>query len=377
MNPTSGVDDADEVHDALEVTATLPGRIVLAEPDGALHLGRGLEIHRSEDRGRTWRHVCSMPQSPLRRLAGSVRLGARLIRQEVRALVRRSDGGCVASNRQGVFVAGEGENRMRASRVDAGRLPLMPPMRLSAGPGGRLVFGEYGSPKTPRPVRLFASGDDGESFEPVRTLEAGSVLHVHNVVWDESMRHYWVLAGDFAREPGIGRLSEDLRSFDWLVKGEQVYRAVEVFDFGDRLLYATDSQLEANRLVSLDKRTGRFEVLREFDGSCIYACRFGGLMALTTTVEPSPINHSPWSRLWLSRDGIDWTCVRRMRKDRWNAHFFQFGSVVLPSGASDDETVIFSGQAIDGLDGLTCVARPAPDGPLAPSNGETLPSRPA
>jgi len=346
----------------LAVEGVFPGRIVLAEPDGTLHLGRAHEIHRSEDCGRSWRRMTAIPVDPLRRLAAPSRLLCRLLRQEVRALARTEAGGYVASNRHGVFVAKPGEARMRPTVLEAGPQPSLPPIRLSAGPAGEILWGEYGSPRQRRPMRIFVSRDAGESFQAVRALE--DILHVHNIVWDSGERHYWVLTGDFDPEPGIGRLSADLERFEWLVRGEQRYRAVELFDLGDRLVYATDTQLEPNVLVSLDKRSGRVERLREFGGSCIHACRFGGIYALTTSVEPSPVNFSPYAELWLSRDAEHWRCAWRGRKDRWSAYWLRFGSVVLPSGRTDRELLVFSGQAVDGLDGRTMVARLAPGAEL-------------
>lgn len=341
----------------LEILATRPGRVVLAEPGGVLHLGRGYEVHRSDDEGRTWRRVTTLPRSPWRWAAERSRLASRLLRQEVRALVRLSGDRYVAANREGVFHGGASDRVLRPSGIEDGGVPIKPPMRLTPGPGEVVVFGEYGSRRDGRPVRLFASRDGGASFALVRAFDAGSVLHVHNLCWDEGLRHYWVLAGDHGQEPGIGVLSEDLARFEWLVKGEQRYRACAVFDFGDHLVYATDTEKEQNGLIRLDKHSGRSERLRDFEGSCIYACRFGGLYAITTTVEPSTVNRSKHAGLWISRDGERWVQAYRAEKDRWSADYFQFGSVVLPAGASDRETLFFSGQAVTGIEGRAVVAR--------------------
>lgn len=347
----------------LQEVGRFPGRVVLAEPDGTLFLGRNYDILRSDDGARTWEPVTSMPRDWLRRIASPSRLLCRLIRQEVRALTRTRGGSLVAANRQGVFVSKPGEATMRPSRIDgAGELPVMPPMRIAQGPNGEIIWGEYGSPKVLRPMRLFVSHDEGEHFELVRTLD--DILHFHNVVWDEGQGHYWVLTGDFDPQPGIARLSADLQRFDWLVRGEQRFRVVEIFDLGDRLAYATDTQLERNSLIHLDKATGKAEKIREFEGSCIYACRFGGLYALTTSVEPSEVNPSKHAELWLSRDAEHWKRAYRGKKDLWNADYLQFGSIVLPSGRTDRELVVFSGQAIQGLDGKTSVARLASDAEL-------------
>ncbi len=341
----------------LECLRTLPGRALLLEPDGTIHMGRNYAILRSVDHGATWAQVGALPRSPVRRAAEFSRLACRLLRQEVRALVRLEDGTYVASNREGVFHGPEGDTMMRRSFVESGKLPLMPPMRICARADGSVVWGEYGSPRRPRAARLYGSVDGGRHFQAIHTFEAGSIKHVHNVLWDEGEGHYWVLAGDHGEHPGIGRLSSDWKRFEWFVKGEQRFRAVHAFDFGDRLVYATDTEMETNGLISLDKKTGRAERLRDFDGSCIYACRFGGLYALSTSVEPSLVNRGWDASLWLSRDGERWTRAWRARKDRWHADLFQFGSVVLPTGESDREMIWFSGQAIESLDGRTAVAR--------------------
>jgi len=344
---------------ALDVLGTTPGRAVLAEPDGDLYLGRNYSIYRSSDDGQTWRKVTALPRSPLRRAAELSRLACRLLRQEVRALVRLSDGTLVAASRKGVFLGKEEEPEMRPALVEPGNRPFGPPLRLNRGPGDVVVWGEYAAALPPKPMRLFASRDGGRSFEAVMTLERDTIGHVHNLFWDSAAGHYWLLAGDHGHHPGIARISADFGHLEWLGKGEQCYRAVHVFDLGDRLVYATDSEVATNHLVSLDKATGRTERLRELEGSCIYACRFGGLYALTTTVEPSRVNRSRDATLWVSRDAEHWRCAWRAPKDRWHPDYFQFGSIVLPAGEGARELLVFSGQAVRGLDGRTVVARVA------------------
>jgi len=333
----------------LRVDRRARGRALLARPDGTLYAARHLAIQRSRDDGATWERVATLPRDPLRRAAEASRLACRLLRHEVRALVEIDDGVLVAANRRGVFAGRTGNGLLAASSVEAGGIPLLPPLCLGSG-RGTVLFGEYGSPRG-RPMRLFASRDRGASFQCVHTFAPGEVLHIHNTVWDEAQGHFWVLTGDFDQQPGIGRLSADLARFEWFVRGEQRFRAVDLFDLGDRLVYATDTQLEPNALVSLDKRSGKSERLRPFEGSCIYACRFGPWFAIATTVEPSPVNPSRDATLWVSRDLEAWHCVLRARKDRWHADYFQFGSLVLPRGASGRPVVVVSGQAVRGLDG--------------------------
>lgn len=334
------------------------GRAVLIQPDGSLYAGRGYRIFRSRDDGATWTFVSRMPSAFGRHVVATSRLGARLLRQEVRALGVLSDGSLVGANREWVFHARPDDAVMRRALVDEGGQQLFPPMTVTVGPGDRVLWGEYDSCTAHgKPVRLYVSDDRGSTYHVARVFEGGSILHVHNLVYDAALKKYWLLAGDHNHEPGIGLLSEDLKDFDWLVKGGQQFRAVEVFDFGDRLVYGMDSEKEANWIVSLDKKSGKLERIIEIEGSCIYAARFGAWHVLSTTVEPSKVNASRNATLWASRDGAQWVRVFHAEKDRWHPRFFQYGSLVLPRGSSDRDTIIFSGQAIEGLDGRLISAR--------------------
>jgi len=343
--------------ESLKVRRWSAGRAVSIQRDGTLYAGRGYHIFSTCDEGRSWQFVTCMPADLKRSLAGRLRLASRLLRVEVRALGVLSDGTVIASNRGGVYRAEAGEPVMNPCAVDCGGQPPAPPMTITVGPADRVLWGEYDSRTAHgRPVRLFVSQDGGRNFHVARVFPGGSILHVHNLIFDPILRKYWLLAGDHDDEPGIGLLSEDLREFDWVAKGEQKYRAVEVFDFGDRLVYGIDSERESNAIVSFEKASARVERLVELEGSCIYATRFGGIYALSTTVEPSAVNKSNHADLWLSRDGERWMRVLRALKDRWHPRYFQYGSLVLPRGASDRETIYFSGQALEGLDGRLAIA---------------------
>jgi hypothetical protein len=343
--------------DDLQVQHRCAGRVLHVLRDGTLYICRGPVIYSSADWGGSWRRLTALPFSFPRRLASSFSLTKRLLRLELRALTPLSDGTLVAASRQGVFWGRPGDPVMRASAVEAGGRRLYFPMSLTAGPGDRVLWGEYNSRIAHGlPIRLFVSDDRGRSYQVAHVFEPGSIMHLHNIVYDPAADHYWVLSGDFDQEAGMGRLSADLSHFEWLYRGKQHYRAVEVFDFGDRLVYGTDTQLEANAVISFDKATGRVERLCETDGSCIYACRFGGVYVLTTTIEPSSVNPSREAGLWVSRDGDRWRRVFSAKKDIWHMNYFQFGSLILPRGACDRETIAFSGQAVRGIDGRTVVA---------------------
>ncbi|MHC4696104.1 MAG: hypothetical protein ACYTFA_05105, partial [Planctomycetota bacterium] len=266
-----------ETHGAiLDVQQIRRGRAVYAGPDGTFYASHLLRIYRTADEGRTWEFIASLPRPFMRRLAEPSRLACRLLRHEVRSMVALSDGTCVAANRHWVYHCPPGASTMRPSKIPIGDTPLMPPMCMTVGSEQKIIWGEYGCYKYRRPMRVFVSTDAGRSFELAHRFEPDIIYHVHNVVWDEGLRRYWLLAGDYGHRAGIGLFSEDLADFEWVVKGQQEHRAVCAFALRDRLVYGTDTEIEPNAIISLDKDTGQPRRVCEVDGSCIYACRFGG-----------------------------------------------------------------------------------------------------
>ena len=345
--------------ESLELRGLGAGRALLVRPDGRIYISRGYSVYSSDDDGSTWSMVGTAP-IPLKRRPGQfLRLAARLLRFEIRALVSRADDTVVAANRDWVYFSRPGETVMQRSRVDEGTQPLVPPFNMIQGPDGRILFGEYNARRDHgNPVRVYASEDGGKSFEVAHCFESGAVMHIHSLLYDPGLDHYWLFTGDFDSEVGIGILSRDLQHFEWLVRGEQKFRVCEAFDFGDRLIYATDTPLEQNAVISLEKSSGRTEKLIETGGSCLYAARFGDLYAFSTTLETLSVDSAKSIELVVSRDGEQWSSVLEAEKDRWHPDFFQFGSLILPRGASDRETIFFSGQAVKKFDGKVFAGRP-------------------
>lgn len=332
------------------------GRALTVTSDGTFYRSISNTIYRSVDSGNSWQPVFYIPCSFKRRLAQVSRLTCRLLRHEVKSLLINGNS-AVACNKEGIFYARAGNYRMKASKIFDVGVPFKSPMCLTAGSGGRIVWGEYFSNPDRREIRIFVSDDDGRTFDVASVISQSTIRHIHNIVYDQKKNHYWLLSGDFGEEAGIGILSTDFKHFDWLVRGKQCFRAVNLFDFGDYLIYGTDTELEQNKIMRIEKKTGRFETIMTLRGSCLHGCRFGELYVLSTTVEPAHKSCQPYADLVASRDGIIWQTLYTACKDRWNGIFFQYGSLVLPRNcASEKEIVFFSGQALIDIDNIVCTA---------------------
>ena len=350
-NPAENPPESRRHRTELTVRAATTGRALFGTESGTLYRAAGFRIFRSLDRGESWAQFLTCPGGAVSSVTRYSRMATRFLRQEVRALLPTGDGGHVAATRSGIFHSGPGEMHMRPAEVEAGHRKVQAPTSLCAGPDGRVVWGEYWRNLNRKFMRLYGSEDGGRSYREIHRFADGEIRHVHGLLYDEGLEKYWVFVGDHGSEPGIGLLDADWTHFEWVHKGEQHHRLVAAFDQGDHLLYATDTEKEANAVYRLHKASGELQRVAEIDGSCIYGCRTGRGFLFSTSAEPRDDNSPQVASLWHSSDGDSWGRIYSVAKDRWQANFFQFGSLVLPRGALPEGFVAFSGQAVDGIDG--------------------------
>jgi hypothetical protein len=329
----------------LHVTGSTAGRALYISAAGALYIARKYEVYRSENWGATWRLDCYVPSHGWKSLVAKSRLGARLLRHAVVAFEVLADGSRIAVVRDGLYRAGPGEVRMsRVFHVTRGSRPLN-----IAVDGDRVLFGEYGNLDACE-VFVYTSEDCGKTFDVGHRFSRGDVRHVHNVVVDPYQDNYWVLAGDFDDKCGIASLSKDMRTLEWLGRGNQTYSAVRAFVEPDCLVYGMDSPDQRNWIVRTEKQTGRVTRLIELEGSSLHAATFGPVRVVSTCVQPNPTSTSRQSLLYASLDGNDWTRVLVHRKDWHHPELFQFGTIVLPYAYHAEPRGMYSGQAIQQMD---------------------------
>jgi len=330
------------------VMGRIPGRALFIARRGGCYISRRYDILRSDDWGAAWKLDCRVPAPPWKALAARCDLAARLLRYNISALQVLEDGARVAVARDGLYRAEPGETRMkRVFTISRGSRPL----NLAAD-GQRLLFGEYGTGFESLEVYIYVSEDGGKTWHVGYRFTPGDIHHVHNVLVDPWENHYWVMVGDFERQPGIGALSKDLKTVDWLARGNQESRAVGAIVKPDCLLYGTDSDRNRNFIIRLDKKTGKKTKLLEIEGSSLYAAAFGPINAISTCVERNPACPSRDCSIHVSFDGDAWNRIQPHKKDRYSLQLFQFGALILPFTCNDQPKGMFSGQAVESAHNL-------------------------
>ena len=230
--------------------------------------------------------------------------------------------------------------------------------------GDAVYWGDYGRNKEHREVRIYKVGADRQ-VKVIHTFEAGTVRHIHNVVWDEAHRRFYVMTGDLEEMAGIYMADEDWKEVVPVVTGSQQYRAVVAFPCGDGLIYATDSVAEDNCIYLL--KDGAVKALSPFPGSCIYGTETKDYYVFSSTVEPpegrgalnmftyklgAGIQDRYAHLIAVRKSDLEVKELLRVKKDIWPMKLFQYGALTFPKGQEGSNELWYNIVACKG-DGKT------------------------
>lgn len=325
-----------------------PGR-VLACDGVSIYLSRGYTIYKSVDGLKSIQRVAAVPAPLIERLSSFSQLTLRLGRLGCYSLVGTPEGSLISISRRRISRLGADQGRFETTFVvEHGSRP----MGIGVAPDGFMAFGEYWSNPVRLPLRIYGSEDDGRSWEIIRTLPAKTAKHIHNVLWDDIRRGFWVLTGDDDSECALYFSNDHFKSMEIVARGGQQYRACSGFFTPEGICFGTDSEREPNWIVLVNAATARVERIHPLDGSCLNAARMAGRYYISTTVEKSVVNKYNKCVLWQSSDLNDWCCVYEDEKDAWDMRLFQFGSLVLPKWTNEAHWAVFSGMSVKNTSGL-------------------------
>lgn len=212
---------------------------------------------------------------------------------------------------------------------------------------GSVYYGDYGMNPQELPIHIYKIGED---LEPtlVYTFPAGSIRHIHNLVYDSWRKRFFVFTGDEGKQMGIYVANRDFTQVEAFLTGSQQYRAVIGHVTEQYLYYATDAVMEDNFLyrVTLGDKP-KVERLGALNGSVIYGCDCEDGFMMSTTVEPYPSKKSRLLSLLDNRRGRGIKSAEVMvyhvsddgkinllecyQKDVWPMRLFQYGCVQFPA----------------------------------------------
>lgn len=324
-----------------------PGFLAMLCTAETVYLSRRFSIWQMNFQGAFKGPRISAPVPQVLKLAAHSRHLRRLGRLDIREMLLTPAGSLLGVAQKGIFRWRQGEITAKpVLQVSGGGRPK----GLVATPPGRILVGEYwGNPQL-RSLRIWASADDGDTWELAHTLPAGSAKHIHNLVWDPYRRGIWTLTGDADDQCALIFTGDEFVTVTEVVRGGQMFRACQLFCRPEGLYYGTDTERDENWVVFLEPESRRLEKIQPLPGSCIYAARMAGRYWISTSVEPSKVNRYPYAALWCSLDLHHWTKVKEFAKDWWPGEYFGFGNIILPRVQGDCPVLVFSPVAVKNHD---------------------------
>ena len=261
---------------------------------------------------------------------------------------------------------------IRGSRVYA-FLPDQPPKVLFTIQGdcvlhrsiaedqnGWAYFGEYFMNPQRYPVHIWRVSPELDRWEIAYEFKANSIRHVHGIYLDPyEPATFWVTVGDFSGESHLLCSDDTFKSVQQYGDGSQNWRAVNIFFTKDFICWLTDSNLEQNHAMRMNRKTGELEKGQEIDCSTWYGgSTHEDLHVAFTTVERGPAIHSNLSTVLISEDAFHWQEVFRFKKDFYRpVQLFKYGVISCPGGEMSLKELYLSGEGLVGLDGCSIQAR--------------------
>lgn len=313
----------------------------------------GFDVFVSEDYGQTFRRVCGTDVSRLHRWTSRSRLLTRIGRLGYHSLRILPDGSLIGIIRGHIVRRSREGGPFRPTlQIPVGSRPLC----LCLHPKGAIYFGEYFSNARREPVRIFGS-PDGRRWEPVHTFPAGTVRHIHGVVYDRFREGLWVLTGDEDSESGLWFTEDQFETIEPVVRGTQHARAVSLIPTRKGAIVPTDSPRIENRIQRLELPERSLTPLCPLPGSAFHAVDSAGLYLISTVAEPNSVGDERGATVYGSLNGEDWSRIDRFPPDTlcrllpFARRVLRYPEVVLTPGRNETPAVFGFGRSVRRAEG--------------------------
>ena len=193
-----------------------------------------------------------------------------------------------------------------------------------------MYYGEYRANREGSPVHVWASRDQGATWEAIHRFS--DVRHIHGVFADPYDEALWITTGDSDRAAGIWRTRDRFATVERVAGGSQQTRAVQLLFTRAHVYFGSDAPAGVNHIYRLRRADHAIERLQQVEGPVYYGCRAGGRLFFSTACEPPALPRTREVAVWSSADGEQWRQVAAFRKDPWPARIFQHGHVLFPAG---------------------------------------------
>jgi hypothetical protein len=335
----------------LDIIRRRSNRRILWTDGTTSYVAKGMDLW-SVDAGGNEKKVLKVPGSTVERLLSRFRLSRQLVRLGIHHCWPLGNGKVFLVIRKRALLADltTGTSKV-VHRFVRGNKPAHKGVCLTDD--GVLLMGEYVINLDRRhPICVYRSRDGGETFETIKTFEAGDIRHVHFIQWDRYAKCLWMGTGDADPECRLYKSTDQGSTWELVGSGSQLWRAVGIAIRPEALYWGTDAGSDAgdrsNHIVRFDRQTGVLTCTLDLQGpSHGSATTRDGTVLVSTGVEGSANEVDGRAHLWASRNGVEWTDILSLKKDLF-PKILQYGVMRFPQGLENSACVMFTAMGLRG-----------------------------
>ncbi len=351
-----------------QIKASLKGFKPLCYVRDFLLLSKGGEIYVSDLELKNVHKVANIRLGFKKSIFSKFRLSARLFRLDINYALNVNDTFALIVFRDKIWRLDYSTWTLSLEfTIPEGRTALyMTHIKGHVGNKTVIAFGEYFNNPDKVSVNIWQKDFSlvNDNWTVAHVFSSGCINHVHNII--AGSENCYILTGDFGGGAAIYESDISFSKVTVMLSGTQSCRACWAIEDQSGLIYATDTQLEKNKLCFLAE--GNLSELDQIEGSSIYYGQNADGYFFSTAVEPGEpsgiflkdilsnelgpgilSNHSYIYKL--GPDGI--SKVFLGTKDSVPMRLGQFGSFMFPSGKRDDGNLIVYGTALKSFDGCS------------------------
>jgi hypothetical protein len=176
---------------------------------------------------------------------------------------------------------------------------------------GTILFGEYFMNRNRTNVKIYASRDNGRTWQVAYNFGRNQIRHVHAVQQDPYTEKAWICTGDRDKDSTVSWTTDDGETFHPIGQGSQLWRVCQLVFTKEALFWGTDTgNSSVSGIYKWDRRTHEITKLIDIPGVVMYGTRLAdGTIIVSLSCVGVENEKDDKTRLWIITNGKKVTSI--------------------------------------------------------------------
>ena len=311
----------------------------------------GYSIFKSENLGKTWLFLGTLPVSKQKKVLSKSRLISRALRIGIHQIKEIHNHKILICSDNDFFLSDVSFSKFKRITIDSHFYQLLD-HSICVTPN-YTYFGEYMPNVKRNEINIFRT-DDGENWDKIYSFPKKSIKHIHLLQFDPFSQKIWFSTGDADSECLLGNSNLDFSEIEIVGRNHQDWRSLELLFTSEEIFWGTDNPNGQNWLISFDRKSHIIKKLVQFSGPIYNLKQFSNTYMMITATEGSKGEWDNKAHIWVSpnlKKG-PWKDYKSFKKDCM-PYIFGFGRLIF--GTNLNHMIYLNGSALKNIDNHTIV----------------------